>query len=103
MTRAIIYTSATDYARSVDRCIDYIREHGYKFKGLVQDWDVVKRMLIDDECSVAIIATPEELDPDRKPRLEFVSHPPQQPGKAANGGRNWDERTRVIRRGTWEA
>lgn len=97
MTRAIVFMPGVDYARA-DRCIDYIRACGYQFKGLVRDWATARRMLLDDECSVAIVAEPGDLDPDRKPRVEFVSHPP----KPSNDGRNWDERTRVIRRGRWD-
>jgi hypothetical protein len=100
VTRAIVYTPGFDYERA-DRCIDYVRACGYQFKGLVRDWEIVKQMMGDGECSVAIVADPSELPPDRKPRIEFVSHPPQ-PQRMANGGRYWDERTRVIRRGTWE-
>lgn len=102
MTRAIIFTSATDYARSVDLCIEYIRRHRYEMKGLVRDWNSAIRMMGNGEVSVAIVADPSELPPDRKPRVEFVSHPPQPQTKPGNGGRYWDERTRVIRRGTWE-
>lgn len=98
MTRAIVYMSGTDYDRA-DRCIDYVRACGYEFKGLVQDWAVAQRMMIDDECSVAIVADPADLDPNRKPRIEYVSHPPKH---APNGGPQWDERTRIIRRGSWE-
>lgn len=101
MTRAIVFTNGPDYARA-DRCIDYLREHRYDFKGLVQDWQTALKMMRDDEVSVVIAADPSELPPDRKPRLEFVSHPPRPPKPATNEGRYWDERTRVIRRGTWE-
>lgn len=101
MTRAIVYIPGVDYARA-DRCIDYIREHRYDFKGLVRDWETAQRMMRDDECSVVVAADPADLPPDRKPRLEFTSHPPRQPGKSTNGGRHWDERTRIIKRGTWE-
>ena len=96
MTRAIAYIPSTDYARSASSCIEYARRMGYEFKGLVQDWEIVKRMMRDGEVTCAIVANWRDLDPDRKPRLEVVSHQP-------NGGKWWDERTRVIRRGTWEA
>ena len=93
LTRAIVFMPGADYARA-DRCIDYIRTHGYRFEGLVRDWKTAQRMLIDDECSVAVVADPADLDPDRKPRIEYVSHPP----KPAAAGRCWDERTRIIPR-----
>lgn len=103
VTRAIIFTSAADYAKSVDRCIEYIRQHRYEFKGLMRNWDAVKQMMGNGEISVAIVADPSELPPDRKPRIEFVSHPPRTPQqRQGNGGRYWDERPRIIRRGTWE-
>lgn len=94
MTRAIVFIPGADYERA-DRCIDYVRACGYQFKGLVQDWEIAKQMMGDGECTVAIVAEPGDLDPDRKPRVEFVSHPPKE---SPNGGRHWDERTRVIRR-----
>lgn len=94
VTRAIVFIQGADYERA-DRCIDYVRACGYKFMGLVRDWATVQRMMLDDECSVAIVAEPADLDPDRKPRVEFVSHPPNE---SANGGRHWDERTRIIPR-----
>lgn len=94
VTRAIVYLPGADYGRA-DRCIDYVRACGYKFKGLVRDWATVQQMMLDDECSVAIVAEPGDLDPDRKPRVEFVSHPPNE---SPNGGHHWDERTQVIRR-----
>lgn len=99
MTRAIVYMPGTDYSRA-DRCIDYIRACGYKFTGVVRDWATAQKMMIDDECSVAIVNDPADLDPQRKPRIEFVSHPPTPP--SPNSGRHWDERTRIIRRGSWE-
>ena len=40
------------------------------------------------------VSDPADLDPDRKPRIEYVSHPP----KPAAAGRCWDERTRIIPR-----
>lgn len=91
MTRAIAYIPATDYERSAALCIEYIRAMGYEFKGLVRDWETVKKMFDDDEITCAIVADLAELDPGRKPRIEAVSHRP-------NGGPWWDERTRIIRR-----
>jgi hypothetical protein len=98
VTRAIVYLPGVDYERA-DRCIDYVRACGYKFLGLVRDWTAAQQMMLDDECSVAIVAEPGDLDPDRKPRIEFVSHPPK---PATNGGRHWDERTTVIPRNAIE-
>lgn len=92
MTRAVAFIPSTNYERSAARCIDYIRAMGYEFKGLVRDWNTVRQMLTDGEVTCAIVADWRDLDPDRKPRIEVVSH--QQP----NGGKFWDERTRIINR-----
>lgn len=89
MTRAIIFTPRTDYVESAARCLEYVERQGYEYKGLVQDWAVVHQMFERGETSVAIVADPRDLDPHRKPRVEFVSH---------SRGRQWEERTRIIRR-----
>lgn len=97
MTRAIICTPTADYEQSAARCLEYLQACGYEFKGIVRDWATAQRMMGNGECTVAIVASPSELAPDRKPRIEFVSH-----GRPTNDGKFWDERTRVIRRRTWE-
>jgi hypothetical protein len=89
VTRAIVYMPEIDYAHS-DRCFAYLRERGYEFKGIVRDWKTVARMLGDGEVSVAIAYDRRDIDSDRKPRVEFVSH--------WQGGVRWDERTRIIPR-----
>lgn len=91
MTRAIIYIPPTGYEQSGARCLDYVRDRGYEFKGIVRDWAAVHRMLGAGEVTVAVVADERDLDPQRKPRVEYVSH-------AANGGKHWDERTRLIQR-----
>lgn len=98
MTRAIAYIPSADYERSAARCIEYIHAMGYDFKGLVRDWATVQRMFEDDEITCAIVAHPAELDPARKPRVEFVSDSPPH----GNEVRRWDERTRLIRRNVVE-
>lgn len=92
MTRAIIFIPTTDYEQSAAVCLDHVQKRGYEFKGIVREWAEVQRMLGVGEVSVAIVADERDLDPQRKPRVEYVSH------HTGNGGRRWDERTRLIRR-----
>lgn len=95
VTRAIIYVPAADYAESADICFEHLHACGYEFTGLVLDWPTAKRMMDDDECTVTVVADERLLDPGRKPRIEVAS-------RRSNGGKRWDERTRLIRRRTWE-
>lgn len=95
-SRAIAYVPPGKYD-SADRCMDHARRQHYDFQGIVYDWQQVHRMLGNGETSVAIVADLRDLDPERKPRVEFVSHP-HPPANVGPGGRVWDERTRVIRR-----
>lgn len=92
MTRAIVFIPPNDYARSAAICFEHLEASGYKFVGLVTDWDTVQRMFRDDEVTAAIVADPRDLDPNRKPRVEFASHGP------TGAGKHWDERPRLIRR-----
>lgn len=91
-SRAIVFIPESSYEQSADRCLDYVKECGYEFKGIVRDWATVWDMFNRDEVTVAIVADPRDLDPRRKPRVEYVSHKPNA------GGKYWDERTRIIRR-----
>lgn len=90
MTRAIVFVPSTDYEIHTDRCMQYLKEQGYQFEGLIRgDWAKVLRMFADDGASIAIVATEEHLDPERKPRVEVVANQPS-PDR-------W-QRTRIIRR-----
>lgn len=91
MTRAIIYVPAAGYERSAARCLDHVQQRGYDFKGIVQDWSQVHRMLGAGEVSVAIVADERDLDPERKPRVEYVSHQRDAAGR-------FEQRTKLIRR-----
>lgn len=94
-SRAIVYIPDADYERSAASCLDHVDEQGYNFKGVTKSWTTVWRMFSRGEVTVCVVSSPADLDPARKPRVEFVSHQPTKPG-----GRYWDERTRVIRRPT---
>lgn len=92
MTRAIVYLPPTDYARSAAACFAHLHARGYEFKGVVQDWKIARRMLNKGECTVAIVAHMSDLDPNRKPRIEVATQ------QLPEGGKWWDETTRIIRR-----
>jgi hypothetical protein len=90
MTRAIVYVPPlTEYAESAASSFAHLHACGYEFKGVVRDWATAMRMMGTGEVSVVIVNDRRELLPDRKPRVEFVSH---------SRPRWQDERTRIIRR-----
>lgn len=92
MTRAIVYVKTdSGYEADVDRCLDYCARHGYEFRGLIRDDSAAAdRMMSNGETSVVLVPSESYLDPNRKPRIEVVSHEP-----AAS---RWEKRTRIIRR-----
>lgn len=73
MTRAIIYVPSGAFDPHAARCMQYLQDRGYEFQGIVRDdWTKAQRMLDNDQATVAIVATVEDLDPNRKPRIEVV-------------------------------
>lgn len=91
MTRAIIYVPAGQFDPHANRCMDYCKQRGYTFEGIIRDdWEEANRMMRDGQTSVVLVSRREHLDPNRKPRIEVVAEQPTNRGH---------HRTRIIRRG----
>lgn len=98
MINAVVFVLTQYLARDADRCIQHCITNGYAMIGLIKDdWKAALALAVEGKASVIVAASPDHVDPEREPRVEFVSH---QPALAESDGRRRDERTRVIRHDT---
>jgi hypothetical protein len=72
VTRAIIY--CPDRRGREQRCRRYCRRKGYEVVAVVTDadggWRYVLAMLAERQADVVVVASRDDLSPDRVPRLE---------------------------------
>lgn len=94
-SRAIIFVKSEDFDPNAAQCMQYCEEQGYQFEGLVRDdWEEVKRMFAEDQATVAIVASLDDLDPNRKPRVEVArTNAPSEPVRDATND-PWRRRPR---------
>lgn len=78
-SRAIIFVESADFEPDAARCMQYLEDRGYQFEGIIQDdQKEAERMLKDNEATVAIVVSADQLKPPiSKPRIEVV--PPETP------------------------
>ncbi|SNY29178.1 hypothetical protein [Paractinoplanes atraurantiacus] len=107
---AIVFVLSGHLLPDADRCIRYCLSRGYNMIGVVRDdWRAAMEMLADGRAEVLVVADPQHLDPNRTPRVEYVSHaepavaaavpePDRPAGATARQPKSRTERTRVIRR-----
>ena len=102
-TTAIVFVLSEHLYPHASICYQYCLSLGYHAVGIVRDdwskaWDYIR----DGKAEVIVVASPKDLNPERSPRVEIVSHQrrhhdvvkPSRPGKG--------ERTRIIRRNAGE-
>jgi hypothetical protein len=102
-TAAIVFVMSRYLLRDAARCIDYCRVQGYNMVGLIKDdWAAAIALTRKGEAEIIVVADPQHIDPDCKPRMEFVSHPPM-PGAGPAGIRpGVARRTQIVKRQTEE-
>jgi hypothetical protein len=70
---AVIFVRPENYGVTAARCLDYCAAKRYNVIGLIPgDWPAAMRMLNEGLAGVVVVASPEQLDPEREPRIEVV-------------------------------
>ncbi|NMO53541.1 hypothetical protein HH310_20435 [Actinoplanes sp. TBRC 11911] len=73
MINAVIFVRPENYGVTAARCLDYCAAKRYNVIGLIPgDWPAAMRMLNEGLAGVVVVASAEQLDPDREPRVEVV-------------------------------
>lgn len=97
VTEAIVFVLSGRLLPDADRCIRHCITQGYEMVGVVRDdWSLAMEYLADGRASVLVVASDRDLDPDRAPRIEVVSHyrRPNSPLSLRCTG----ERTHIVKR-----
>lgn len=75
MTNAVVFVLSQYLMADADRCIRHCLMQGYNMIGVVHDdWSAAIAMLRQGKASVVVVAAPDRIDPDREPRIEYVTH-----------------------------
>jgi len=102
-TAAVVFVLTRYLLRDTDRCLEYCRQQGYRFVGLIaDDWAAAIELTRSGEAQVIVVADPEHVDPDRTPRVEFVAHQMPQGAGPAGPRPGAAPRTHIVRRQTEE-
>lgn len=75
MVNAVIFVLSRHLMTDADRCIRHCLMQRYNIVGVIKDdWMAAIRMTREGTATVIIAAGPDRVDPDREPRIEYVTH-----------------------------
>lgn len=104
MTQAVVFVLSKHLLPNASICYQYCLMLGYNTMGLVlDDWAKAWSYVTSGEADLIVVADPQDMEPDRAPRVEVVSHSMQQGAGPAGARPGTSERTHIVRRRSAEA